>query len=213
MFETILFDLDGTISDSGYGITRCVQHALSHFGIHEELESLTCFVGPPLTDMFMEKYGMDITTAHRATELFRQRYVEKGIFENRAYDGIDELVRDLGAAGRRLALATSKPEVFAVKIMEDYGFADCFEVMVGSELDGSRVEKGEVISEALHRLRLTEKDSAVMVGDTRYDILGAKSHGLKSIGVGYGYGGLGELEQAGADLLAATVCDLRRLLL
>lgn len=215
MFEIILFDLDGTLSDSGYGITRCAAAALSHFGIEREPDELTCFVGPPPTDLFQEKYGLSFEDAQTAMKIFRNRFAEKGILENRPYDGIPELLRDLHAAGRRIALATSKPRVYAKEILGRDGIDSYFELIMGSELNGDRVEKVEVIKEAIKQLNISDSkmDKVVMVGDRKYDILGARALGLRSIGVDYGYAEPNELKDAGADYCVPTVESLRALLL
>lgn len=215
MFDIILFDLDGTISDSGSGITRCISAALSHFGIHKEPAELTAFVGPPPMELFLSDYGMTPHEAKKAMNLFRERFSENGILENAPYPGIPELLYDLKAAGKTLCLATSKPRVYARRILEKDGLSEHFHIIMGSELNGERVEKAEVIDALLGMLGQAgrEKSRMVMVGDRKYDVRGAKSHGLACIGVGYGYAEPGELHEAGADYFAPTVASLRELLL
>lgn len=214
MFDTILFDLDGTLSDSADGITRCVDYALSHFDIHLSQQELTMFVGPPLMDMFLE-IGLTAEQAQTALRLFRERFQTKGIFENSVYPGIPEMLRALHAAGRRLAVATSKPEPFAVEILRRYGVDSCFTVIAGSLFDGSRDTKTQVLQEALRQLNVTEaqKDRLVMVGDRKYDVEGAAELGLRCIGVGYGYAEPDELQMAGADFYVPTVAALQALLM
>ena len=210
----ILFDLDGTITDPKEGITKSVQYALEDFGIQEpDLEKLTCFIGPPLVQSFQEYYGFDEAEAQRAVQRYRQRFAEVGIFENGVYEGVHEMLSELNNAGKTLCLATSKPGVFAKKILEHYHLAPYFTVVVGSELDGRRSDKAEVIEEVLHRLAITEsREKAVMVGDRRHDILGAKRCGLTSVGVSFGYAEPGELEKAGADYVVSSVAELGELL-
>jgi len=215
MFETILFDLDGTLSDSGIGITKCAAAALAHFGIHKNPSELTAFVGPPPTELFTEKYGMTDEQSAVAMGMFRKRFSEKGILENAPYPGVKELLRDLHTAGKRLCLATSKPRIYAQRILETDGLAGYFDIIMGSELSGERAKKTDVIKEVLRLLSETDTpiSGAVMVGDRKYDVLGAKSCGLPCIGVGYGYADPGELQASGADYYAPTIEDLRALLL
>ncbi len=215
-FRYLLFDLDGTLTDPKEGITKSVQYALAAFGVEEpDLDRLTCFIGPPLVDSFMEFYGFDREKARQAQAKYRERFAEKGIFENRVLPGIPELLRRLAGAGRVLALATSKPEVFAEKILERYGLAAYFTQTVGSGLDGSLGTKAEVIVEALRRLKLSpeEKRQVLMIGDRKHDIAGAKACGVASLGVRFGYAEEGELEAAGADFIAGTVEELGAFLL
>ena len=206
----ILFDLDGTLTDPKEGITRCVQYSLRSFGIEEDTENLTPFIGPPLAQMFESSYGID---GAAATEKYRERYATVGIFENRVYDGIAQMLVKLKAAEKMLALATSKPEVFARRILEKYELSQYFDVTVGSELDGRRTDKAEVIAEALRQLGNPYKDDAIMVGDRRHDVIGAKKCGIKCIGVRFGFAEQGELEKAGADYIAGSVSELSDMLL
>ena len=155
MYQAILFDLDGTLTESGEGITKCVQYALEKFGIFEpDLKKLEVFVGPPLKDMMMSYGGLDEQQAEQAVCYYRERYHEKGIFENRLYPHIEEMLTRLREEGYRLAVASSKPTYYVNQILEHFGLAQYFEVVVGSEMDGSRVRKAEVIEEALRRLGL-----------------------------------------------------------
>ena len=214
--DILLFDLDGTLTDPKEGITRCVAYALRHFGIQiADLNTLTEFIGPPLMDSFMQFYGFDEEKAKLAVEKYRERFSTTGVFENRVYPGIRPMLQHLCDAGKTLALATSKPWIFAQQILEKYALASYFSVVVGSELDGRRSAKAEVIAEALLRLRLSEKDRqrCIMVGDRRHDILGAKINGIASLGVRFGYAKAGELEAAGADYIADTIEQTEALLL
>lgn len=210
----LLFDLDGTITDSQPGITRSAAYALERFGIHiDDPDSLTFFVGPPLHDSFMEHYGFSSEEAVRAVEAYREYYRDKGIFENEVYPGIPELLADLNDAGYTVILATSKPAVFANRILEHFSLSEHFYRVSGAELSGVRNNKDEVIEYALEISGIEDRGQCVMIGDRKHDILGAKKTGLESIGVLYGYGDRAELESAGADRIVKGVEDLRRLLL
>ena len=214
MAQTILFDLDGTLTDPAAGITRSVAHALRHYGIEvRDLSTLHPFIGPPLDDSFERFYGFSHERAVEAIGYYREYFRDTGIFENEVYPGIPELLGALRAAGKTLAVATSKPEVFAVRILEHFGLAGYFSETVGSELDGTRVKKHEVIAETLRRTGAPKEDT-VMVGDREHDVLGAKRAGIPCIGVLYGYGSAEELTAAGAAALAespeALLAHLRR---
>ncbi len=214
MYQTILFDLDGTLTDSKEGITKCVQYALSKCGISEpNLDRLESFIGPPLKQHLRERYP-DLTEeeAGRALEWYRERFRTVGLFENQLYNGVPELLENLRDAGRTLVLATSKPTIFTKRILNHFAIDRYFQVVVGSELDGRRGEKSEVIEEALRRVSVGGHQ-AVMVGDRKYDMLGAKKWGLSTIGVLYGYGSREELQSAGADWLVPDIPSLERLLL
>ena len=216
MFDIILFDLDGTISDSGPGITRSAAYALEKFGIHvEDPRSLNHFVGPPLTESFRDSFGFTPEQCAQAVLWYRERYKEKGVYETESYPGIRELLRQLHESGKTVALATSKPTVFARVILEEYGVTDCFDLILGCELDGRRGEKIEVMTECLRLLGVTEeqKKCTVMVGDRSYDIHGARACGVRSIAVTYGYAPEGELEAAGPDYTVEDVAGLQALLL
>ncbi len=212
--DYILFDLDGTLTDPCLGITKSVRHALDFFGVPAgSLDELKPFIGPPLKDSFMELYGFSEEKAIDAIEKYREYFSVAGIYENELYEGISRLLKDLKSAGKKLILATSKPEVFARIILKHFEIDHFFDFVSGSELDGRRTDKAEVIAHALEGAKIADLSLAVMIGDRKHDIIGAKKHGLKSIGVLYGYGGLAELEAAGADTIAATVAELSRLLL
>lgn len=210
-YKYILFDLDGTLTDPKEGIIKCVRHALRAYGREAGDEELMCFIGPPLKEQFAAYLGVDDTEAARAVEIYRERFAPVGIFENRAYDGAADMLRTLRDSGRVLALATSKPQVFAEKIVKRYGLEPYLSIVVGSELDGRRTKKSEVILEAL-RLLGAEKGNAVMVGDREHDIVGAHEAGIKAVGVRFGYAAEGELERAGADWTVASVPELSELL-
>ena len=217
MKQYLLFDLDGTLTDPKLGITTCVQYALAHFGIDEpDLDKLEPFIGPPLKDSFMEFYHMDETQAQAAVDKYRERFRDTGIFENKVYAGIPKMLQTLNARGMHLAVASSKPTVFVERILEHFHIARYFKVVVGSELDGTRVEKDQVVEEALRQLfggKPVEKEKVYMIGDRRFDVEGARAQGVESVGVTYGYGSMEELKEAKADYIIRSVEELRKFLL
>ncbi len=211
--RTLLFDLDGTLTDPGLGITNSVAYALRCFGIEPPpREQLYPFIGPPLLDSFRNFCGFSDADAHRAVDCYREYYRDRGIFENRLYDGIPELLQALCGAGRRIVLATSKPELFAVQILEHFGIARFFHFTAGALLDETRTRKADVIAHALS-ISGADPSEALMIGDREYDVLGAREQGLETVGVLYGYGSRAELERAGAAWLAGSVAELQGLLL
>lgn len=214
MFDYILFDLDGTLTDPGVGITSSVAYALEAYGIKvEDKSKLNCFIGPPLHESFVKYYNMSTLLAFDAITKYREYYSERGIFENEVYLGIPGLLQKLKQAGKAVIMATSKPECFAKRIAEHFNIDSYFDCITGSELDGGRVDKAEVIECALERMRITDRSKCVMVGDRLHDIIGAKKTGIHSIGVLYGYGSREELEENGADKIVSTVCELEAELL
>ena len=215
MFQYILFDLDGTLTDPKPGITGCVQYALHEMGIEEpDLDKLEVFIGPPLAESFMEFYGMERRLADRAVEKYRERFAVTGIYENELYPGMKEMLAALKEAGCHLAVASSKPEPFVKRILEHFEIARYFDVAVGSGLDGSLAQKEDVVREALRRLgEKARMPDTVMVGDRKYDVTGARALGLRCIGVSFGYAQPGELEEAGAWRIADDVEELGRILL
>ena len=217
MKNYILFDLDGTLTDPKIGITTCVQYALKAFDIEEpDLDKLEPFIGPPLKDSFMEFYGFGEEQAETAVEKYRERFKDIGIFENVVYDGVPELLKDLKSKGMHLAVASSKPEVFVKRILEHFHIDSYFEVVVGSELDGTRVNKDEVVNEALNRLfkyKPIRREQVYMVGDRKFDVEGAKAMGIESVAVAYGYGDVEELKEAKADYIIRNVDELHNFLL
>lgn len=190
MYKAILFDLDGTLTDSGEGITKSVQYALEKLGHPvEDLSELNCFVGPPLVQQFMSFAGFDEETARQAVVFFRERYVPIGLYENFLYPGIKEVLTGLKARGFRLAVASSKLEVSVNKVLDTFGIADAFEVVVGGAQGGKSAEKKEVVEEALRRLGFDDRrQEVILVGDTHYDVIGAHEAGLDCLAVTYGYG-------------------------
>lgn len=212
-YQYILFDLDGTLTDPKEGITKSVAYALASYGIEvEDLDELCKFIGPPLKDSFMEFYGFGEEQAVEAVEKYREYFRPTGVLENRVYPDVENLLQTLRACGKVLILATSKPTVFANQILKHFGLVPYFTFVAGSELDGTRVRKGEVIRYALEQMKIQELSKVVMVGDREHDMIGAKENGLDSIGVLYGYGSIEEFRKYGADYVAEQVKDLEKLL-
>ena len=211
MEKAILFDLDGTLTDSGEGIINCVIMVLEHYGCPiPSREELRVFVGPPLGESFV-KHGVPEDQADAAIALYRTRYVPIGAYENTPYDGIREVLEKLKAAGHKLYVATSKPEGMSVKILEHFDLAKYFDRICGATLDGSRSSKEAVIAYLLEQNGRT--DNMVMVGDTKFDIIGAKEHGIPAIGVSWGYGKVEEMEAAGAAAIVHSMEELLQILL
>lgn len=211
MYNTILFDLDGTLTDPGLGITNSVMYALKKWNIEvENRTSLYPFIGPPLMYSFQTYYGFSAEQSEKAVRYYREYFREKGMLENEVYEGVVELLKSLKSAGKRLIIATSKPEEFAIKILEHFGLARYFEYIAGATMDTTRNNKSDVIAHALKSCGITDVSDVVMVGDREHDVLGAKQNGLHSIGVLFGYGSREELEAAGATYVAETVADILR---
>ena len=209
MYQTSLFDLDGTLTDSGLGITRAVMYALGQMGYEvPPRESLFKFIGPPLHNSFQRYYGMDEQTSAEAVRQFRVYYNEMGgILENLVYDGVQEMLRDLKIRGKRLVLATSKPEAAAIRVMRHFGLDAFVPEIVGGRDDASRNTKGKVITYALREFGI-DPETAIMVGDREHDVLGAKENGIPCIGITWGYGDRDELEGAGALKVVDTPAEL-----
>lgn len=214
-FAYILFDLDGTLTDPKIGITKSVQYALKDLGVEEpDLDRLEPFIGPPLKDSFMEFYGFDEAQTQRAVAKYRERFEVTGIFENEIFPGIAQMLKTLKERGKKVAIASSKPTELVERILVHFSIRQYFDHVVGSESDGTRSRKEEVVEEALRRM-VPEADigkKVAMVGDRKFDIEGAKAFGLTGIGVSFGYAAEGELEAAGADYIADSVAELEELL-
>ena len=208
----MLFDLDGTLTDPKEGITKSVRHALHAFGIEaENLDDLCCFIGPPLKDSFMEYYGFTESEAQKAVEIFREYFSSQGIFENKVYEGIRKSLKALVKSGKKLYVASSKPEVFVRMILEHFELDSYFEFMGGADFEEIRVKKADVIRYVLDTCEIRDISKTVMIGDRKHDILGAKEFGMESVGVLYGYGSREELTEAGADFLVESIFDLQNL--
>lgn len=213
-YRYLLFDLDGTLTDSMPGITRCVAYALSFFGIEvDDLNKLQKFVGPPLKESFKEYYHFTDEQIAEAISKYHERFAEKGLYENEVYPGINAFLEKAFREGYQLILATSKPEVFARRIMTHFHLDGYFTFIGGSGMDGSRPTKASVIDYVLHESGIKDLQKVVMIGDRKHDIIGAKTVGIDSIGVLYGYGDREELVQAGADYIVKDIKGLEKLLL
>ena len=210
MAKTILFDLDGTLTDSGEGIINCAILALEHFGLPiPDREEMRTFVGPPLHESFI-RHGVPADKADEAIRVYRSRYIPIGAYENTPYPGVRELLEKLKAQGHTLYVATSKPEAMSIKILEHFGLAHYFDRICGASMDTSRSTKEDVIA---YLLALSGRaEHIVMVGDTKFDVLGAKYHGIPAIGVSWGYGKVTDMEAAGSAAIAHTMEELFALL-
>lgn len=211
-YTYLLMDLDGTVTDPMEGITRGVQYALASLGVDVQDRRLLCpFIGPPLKASFQEFYHLNEEDTTRAIAKYREYFSTQGIFENEMYEGMEAFLQTQQTAGKQLVLATSKPEPFALRILDYFQLTPYFTFVGGSSLDNGRTEKEEVIRYILDSLAISDLSSAIMIGDRKFDIEGAHANGLQAIGVLYGYGSREELERAGADYLAADLAELSRL--
>ena len=210
MKKTVLFDLDGTLTDSGEGIINCAALALRHFGLPvPSREEMRVFVGPPLYETF-QKFGVPADKTDEAIRVYRSRYIPTGMFENTPYPGVKALLEALKSEGYTLYVATSKPEDMSVTLLEKFGLAPYFDRICGASTDTSRSTKDAVIAYLL--AQSGAKEDMVMVGDTKYDVLGAKAHGIPTIGVSWGYGSAEEMMEAGAVAIADTTQQLLELI-
>ncbi|MBP2625321.1 MAG: 5-nucleotidase [Firmicutes bacterium] len=214
MYDIILFDLDGTLTDPKPGITKSVQYALEKMGIAEDdLDKLTSFIGPPLTTSFKEFYSMNDDEANQALGYYRERFSTVGLYENAVYVGMKELLEELQNQGKTMFVATSKPTIFSIKILEHFGLIHFFKAVIGSELDGTRVEKNEVIEYVLSEIDGHDLKKIIMVGDRKFDVIGAKQNGIDVIAVAYGYGSYEELKTAKPNYIVGTISELGAILL
>lgn len=213
-FKYIFLDLDGTVTESAEGIINSVAYALEKLGKPvEDKSALRCFIGPPLTVSFHEFFGFDDETAALGVKYYREYYPEKGIFENRLYDGIAEMLEKLSKTDKKIILATSKPEPFAVRILEHYGVAQYFDLIAGSSFDGTRNDKTDVLKYAIEQLQIEDIIEAIMIGDRKHDIIGARDVGMQCAYVLFGYGSREEAEQYRADYIIENVKSLEAFLL
>lgn len=209
MYKYLLFDLDGTLTDSAVGITNSVRYALRKFCINsDDMNLLKKFIGPPLRESFESFYGFSSERSELAVQYYREYFREHGIYENEVYDGIYELLAQLREKERILILATSKPEAFAVRILEHFDLNKYFSYVSGATMNEQRNKKEDIIRHALVNCNISEKASAIMIGDREHDIIGAKKNGIDSLGVLYGYGSYDELREAGASFIAESPTDI-----
>ncbi len=212
-YKTAIFDLDGTITDSGPGIMNAIRYAVKKRGLPDVPEEvLRSFIGPPLKEQFRSVFGLSDDEGTIMVATYREYYGEKGIFENRVYDGVPEVFQKLQEAGVRILMATSKPEKYAKQIAEHFGFDKYFDFIGGACMDGRRTDKHDVIEYVIDSCKVC-RENTVMIGDRRHDMIGASKAGIRSIGVLYGYGSREELERAGADMIAVTPDDISKLIL
>ena len=208
-YKTILFDLDGTLTDPFEGITGGVAHALDFYGNkYESRDSLKLFIGPPLREQFMEYCSVDVEKGEEYVAKYREYYAVKGIYENRVYDGIEQMLEILKNAGKKIVLATSKPEKFALIILEHFGLIKYFDFVAGALMSNTRTKKDEVIAYALENIGEYDMSTTIMVGDRLHDVEGAAKFGIDTVGVTFGYGSYDELKNAGAKIIVDTVDEL-----
>ncbi|POB11262.1 phosphoglycolate phosphatase [Sulfobacillus sp. hq2] len=211
VYRVILFDLDGTLTDPKIGITKSLQYALQKLGIDSPSpDALTAFIGPPLHVTFSQQYHLDSHAVSQAVSYYREYFSSYGLYENHVYEGIPSLLEALRVTSRHLVVATSKPSIFAERILDYFGLRAFFDTVIGSNLDGSRSGKTEIIAQALQCY--PGMSDAVMIGDRAHDIVGAHNNGIDSVAVTYGYGSLSELREANPTFLAHTVKETERLL-
>ena len=213
-YKTVLFDLDGTISDPKLGVVNAIVYACQEWGITDYTkEEFLKFIGPPLHLSFKNRFNLSDADAANIVKLYRVYYEEKGKFENELYPGIKELLKILNDSGRRIAVATSKPTFFSEQIIEHFGISEYIKVLVGSNLDNTMTEKEDIVREALLQLGRPKKAECVMIGDRKFDILGAKANEIDSISVLYGYGSQAEFDEYQPTYIIDTVDNLTRFLL
>lgn len=211
MYQTLLFDLDGTLTDPAQGITNSFIYALKYFGIEiPSYEKLCTYIGPPLPETFKIEYGFDEEKTKLAVKKYREYFAYKGLFENAVYPGIPEVLTELKKRGKNLLVATSKPEEYSIKILEHFNLAKYFDFICGCLMDETRSTKSEVIEYALQQVKISpeNKNTVLMIGDRKHDIIGAKQNNIKSCGVLFGYGSEKELKEAGADYLISSPAEL-----
>lgn len=212
-YSTILFDLDGTLSDSSQGIINSIIYALEKYDVNDyDMPLLRKFLGPPLHESFEKIMGFDKEKSLQAVKLYREYFSSKGLFENEIYGGVSDLLQNLKENGKTLIVATSKPQPFTDRIMEHFNIAKYFDFIAGSNMDTTRSKKAEVIEYALSECNIKNKSKVVMIGDRAEDMIGAQTVGVDSIGVEYGYGTFDELKNAGATYIVKTVGELKDLL-
>jgi len=212
-YKYLFFDLDGTLTDSAEGILNSIEYALGKFGVEvTDKRELNRFLGPPLVEAFMEFYGFSEEKAKQTVVYYRERFREIGIFENRVYDGIPQLLEELKRKGYILVMATSKPEEYAKRIADHFDLTHYFTYIAGATFDGKIGTKQEVIEYAINKLNIENKRDILMIGDRHHDAKGAAAVGIDCLGVLYGYGDRAELEEAGATYIVESVIDINKML-
>ncbi len=212
-YKHIIFDLDGTLTDPGLGITNSIMYALKKYGIEAERSELYKFIGPPLRESFNLYYGFDKEQSEQAVVYYREYFSEKGMYENEIYPGISDLLAELSLQNRKLYVATSKPQEYSILILEHFGLLKYFKIVSGSNMDGTMSAKSDLIERIIPRINSGELIETIMIGDRRYDIEGAKHHSIDSAAVLYGYGDRSELEDAKPTYLIESTAMLASLLL
>ena len=208
-YKYILFDLDGTITESGPGIMNSVEYALNKMNREVgDRDTLKKFIGPPLTESMEKYYGMSKEEALLGVKYYREYYHDKGIYENRVYDGLEEVLKKINEAGKQAIVATSKPEKYAKIIIDHFHLTQYFACVAGMEMDGGRGTKAQVITYALEKNDITDKSNVLMIGDREHDVIGAHENGLDCLGILYGFGSRKEFEEAGADYIRENVEDI-----
>ncbi len=206
--DVLLFDLDGTLTDSALGIINCIKYSKDVLGLPEPDCEYTVFVGPPLYDTYTEHFGCDHDLAWKAIEAYRVRYNDIGWKENYVYDGVEEMLKVLKEKGKILLVATSKPEAAAKRILEYFGLAKYFDYIGGADYEGKLATKADVINYVFETMSITDRSNTIMIGDRYHDVNGAKAMGIECIGVTYGYGDRAELEGAGAEYVLDTAMEV-----
>ena len=208
-YNTIIFDLDGTIIDPSVGIVHSLLYALDKMNTKAKgKDVLLKFIGPPLIDSFKKYFGFDDETAKQAIKHYRAHFKEEGVLACSLYEGVETVIKTLKGKGKRLLVATTKPEIHAIEVLEHFHLEPYFDFVAGSYLDGRRVDKGELIIHALESTGITELDKVMIIGDRKHDTVGAKTAGIDSMGILYGFGHLKELEDAGATYIAPSPGDI-----
>jgi len=208
-YNYFLFDLDGTLTDPQKGIINSIQYALRHYGIKKEDHELIHFIGPPLHHSFAEIFGSE-KKGLEAVEVYREYYSAKGIFENLVYPGMEELLEKLTAENKTLFVATSKPTFFAEQIVKHFNIAHHFKAVVGSNLDGTHTDKKEIIQTIIDMLPGVDNKEMLMIGDRKFDIIGAKNHGIDCAAVTFGYGSIDELQKEEPAYIINRIEELRQ---
>ncbi len=212
-YKTVLFDLDGTLTDPGEGITKSVEYALHHFGISvNDRTELYPFIGPPLINSFQKYYGFSEQKAREAVIVYREYFREKGLFENQVYEGVPKMLEALKNTGKILLVASSKPEEFVITILKHFNLLPYFDFVGGAAMDETRTKKEDVVRYVLEKAAVSDLSTTIMVGDREFDVHGAHAHGMDALAVSYGYGSLEELTAAKPEYIANSPKEVFSLL-